>query len=174
MKTPTIFYSHIVATAQNSTIGMKGILPWHIPEDLNFFHTKTKNKITIMGRKTFESLKQALPGRLNIVISRNVHYSVPKGVLLYPSLDKAYQFCNKQSKKLTLTWGNEVFIIGGGEIYKQSLSKVTFIYLTRIHKDYSGDVTYPYVPKTHFKEINRIDRSGHPDYSFITYKKIKK
>ena len=160
------FYSHICAVAENNTIGLKGNLPWNIPEDLRFFKEKTQRKIIIMGRKTFESLGQALPDRLNIVISQNLQLLVPKNVLLCPSLQSAYRVCETIEKKL---YGREVFIIGGGEIYRQSFSQTAFIYLTRIHKQYPGDAFYPAIPTDEFQEINRKDREGTPPYSFITY-----
>ncbi len=164
------FYSHICATGKNHIIGVDNKLPWHIPEDLKFFKKKTYGKIVIMGRKNLESLNRPLPGRLNIVISKNPHYKVPKTVQLLSSLEEAYQFC----ENIDLSdWGREIFIIGGGEIFKQSLSQVTFIYLTRIHRDYKGDTSYPRIPTSQFKEIDRKDcNTNNPTYSFITYKKI--
>ena len=163
-----IVYSHICAAAKNNIIGLHGKLPWNIPEDLKFFKEKTFGKVLIMGRKTFESLGQPLPKRLNIVISRDKNFSVPDSVLLCPSLDSAYQLCEEKDMKI---YDPEIFIIGGGEIYRQSLSKVTFIYLTRIHRNYEGDACYPDIPMDQFREIDRKDREGDPSYSFITYER---
>ena len=195
------FYSHISAVAENNTIGFKGQLPWHIPEDLKFFYQKTKGKALIMGRKTFESLSQPLPHRLHVVVTRQKNFQ-PKlsslnyipfwtggishiqggtadplnalkkalSVVLSPALKEAMAFCAR--KEIEHTYGSEVFITGGGEIYKQSLSLVHRIYLTRIHKTYEGDAFYPEIPKGRFKEIERTDKTGDPPYSFITYEKI--
>lgn len=165
----TIFYSHICAVAKNNSIGLTGDLPWNIPEDLKFFKQKTLNKVIIMGRKTFESLGKPLPKRLNIVISRNTHFSVPSNVLLCSSLEAAYKIC--ETTDLT-NYDPEIFIIGGGQIYKQSMSKVKFIYLTRIHQQYTGDAFYPEIPTNQFKEIKTQHREGDPSYSFILYQKI--
>ena len=160
-------YSHIVAAAKNHVIGNLGLLPWHIPEDLKFFKSKTRGKILVMGRKTFQSLKTPLPHRLHIVVTRKPSgLSVPKGVYLCTSLEAAYRLCEKQDVSL---YGQEVFITGGGEVYRQSLYKVKWIYLTRIHRDYEGDASYPLVPESHFKEVQRRDCTGQPPYSFITY-----
>ena len=164
----SLVYSHICAATENNIIGLQGDLPWDIPEDLKYFKEKTLGKVLIMGRKTFESLGQALPKRLNIVISRNKNFAVPKNVLLCSSLDSAYQLCEEKNMEI---YDPEIFIIGGGEIYRQSLSKVTFIYLTRIHRSYEGDACYPEIPMDQFQEIDRKDRDGNPSYSFLTYKR---
>ncbi len=168
----TVIYSHIVAAAQNHVIGRQGQLPWHIPEDLKFFHKKTKGKILIMGRKTFQSLGKPLPSRLNIVLSRKKTFKFSGGggqVVLCSALREAYAFCEKPENHKP--YGSEVFIIGGGEIYRQSLSQVKFIYLTRIHQKYTGDAFYPQVPLDRFQEVQRRDFKGPPSYSFITYGK---
>ncbi len=194
------FYSHISAVAENNTIGFKGQLPWRIPEDLKFFYQKTKGRALIMGRKTFESLGQALPHRLHVVVTRQKNFQPRFGlnyipiwtggishiqggtadplealkkalsVVLSPSLKEAMAFCAQ--KEIKQKYGSEVFITGGGEIYKQSLLLVHRIYLTRIHKTYKGDAFYPEIPKELFKETERTDRKGDPPYSFITYEKI--
>lgn len=162
-------YSHIVAVAANNTIGLKGKLPWHIEADLQFFKQTTLKKIIIMGRKTFESLGQPLTNRLNIVISKDNKYPVNKPTILCSSLERAYTFCENTDLNL---WGSEIFIIGGGEIYRQSLSKVTFIYLTRIHHKYEGDAFYPEIPENQFKEVKNKYCMGSPSYSFITYQRV--
>ena len=182
--------------ADNRVIGCNNKLPWHIPEDLKFFHQKTIGKAVIMGRKTFESLGRPLPRRLNIVITRKPDYKMPGFSIKCSSLQQAYFFCENlqatnKSPQFSKKTGNdvsakdlsflkqelsldlsEVFIIGGGEIYKQSLSKVKFIYLTHIHRRYEGDAFYPLLSKEQFKEIHKQDRKGDPSYSFITYEKI--
>ena len=164
------FYSHISAVAQNNTIGFKGKLPWHIPEDLKFFYQKTKGHALIMGRKTFESLGEPLPHRLHVVVTRQKNFQAKAlSVVLCRSIEDAMAFCSQ--KEVLKKHGSEVFITGGGEIYKQSLSFVKYIYLTRIHKSYKGDAFYPELPQGMFKEISRKDFSGDPSYSFITYEK---
>ena len=174
-------FSHICAVAENNTIGLKGKLPWDIPEDLRFFHKKTKGKALIMGRKTFESLGKPLPHRLNVVVTRQkqipngVYYGTPSMKIseahpvVCPTIPEAMEFCSQ--KEVLNKYGSEIFIIGGGEIYKQTLPFVHQIYLTRIHKTYEGDATYPPLPKEQFKEVSKTTCEGSPSYSFITYKK---
>lgn len=159
-----IVISHIVAAAKNDVIGVNNQLPWHIPEDLQFFREKTRGHIVIMGRKTFESLGKPLPNRLNIVITRQKDY-FPPGAVIAPSLEQALQLARGEIDK----WDPEVFILGGAEIYRASLNLVDLVYLTRIHKDYSGDAKYPALPAGEFEEIERRDRVG---YSFLTLRRI--
>ena len=193
-------YSHICAAAENNSIGLKGKLPWNIPEDLQFFKKKTQGKVLIMGRKTFESLRTPLPHRLNVVITRNKNLQ-PKttnlnyipiwsggisqimggeadpltamkkalSVVLCSSIKASMDFCSR--KEIQKKYGKEVFIIGGGEIYRQTLPLVHCIYLTRIHRNYEGDAFYPEIPKDQFQEVDKKDRAGNPSYSFITYKR---
>jgi len=183
-------YSHICATAKNNTIGLKGQLPWNIPEDLEFFKQKTLKKICIMGRKTFESLGKPLPHRLNVVITRNKNFSLgakgakknhwiedidtsialKKPLLFSLSLKKAVDFCGR--KEFSKKYGTEVFIIGGEKIYRQSMAFIDRIYLTRIHKNYKGDAFYPVLPSGVFSEVKRVDKISKPSYSFITYERI--
>ncbi len=158
--------SHIVAASENNVIGINNTLPWHIPEDLKFFKDKTNNHIMIMGRKTFESLPggKPLPNRLHIVITRNPGYSKP-GAITVTSLNQALE----ESKKHTSKYGDEVFIIGGGEIFKQSLDLVNKIYLTRIYKNIDGDTFYPELNEDSFKQTEKIDKTDPLEYSFLTY-----
>ncbi len=152
--------SHIVAVSTNNIIGVQNKLPWNIPEDLKFFRDKTRGHTVIMGRKTFESLGSPLPKRVNIVISRHQNF---EGVIMASTIDEAIKKAQKEESS------KEIFIIGGGEIYKQSLDKVQKIYLTRIHKNYEGDAFYPEVPTDQFRLAEKVDRKADPDFSFLTY-----
>jgi dihydrofolate reductase len=158
--------SHIVAVAQNDVIGVNNALPWNIPEDMKFFRTKTSGKALIMGRKTFESVGHPLPHRLNVVISRQPDYH-PKGAVAATNLSEAIHLCREQSAK----YGDEIFIIGGGEIFKESLPLVDKIYLTRIHQDYPGDILYPKISPQQFQLIHRLDRQEPVPFSFLTYER---
>ena len=195
-----LIYSHICAAAENNTIGLQGKLPWNIPEDLQFFKEKTLEKALIMGRKTFESLGRPLPNRLNVVITRQKQVPLKADLTTYipiwtggishvmggtadpltamkkslsvvfaPSIKSAMDFCSRV--EIQQQYGEEIFIIGGGEIYKQTLPLIHRIYLTRIHRKYKGDAFYPEIPKNEFQEMDRKDREGDPSYSFITYEK---
>lgn len=158
--------SHIVAAAKNDVIGVNNALPWHIPEDLKFFREKTKGKALIMGRKTFESVGHPLPHRLNVVVTRQKDYQA-NGAVVFASLQEAIEHCKAQTDQ----FGNEIFIIGGGEIFRESLPLVDTVYLTRIHADYPGEITYPPLDPQEFEEVERQDRTDPVAFSFLTYKR---
>ncbi|MCB0394744.1 MAG: dihydrofolate reductase, partial [Bdellovibrionales bacterium] len=105
--------SHIAAVGKNRAIGTSGDLPWHIPEDLKYFKSKTKGHIILMGRKTFESLgvHKPLPNRLNVVVTRDNKYTA-EGAFVFTDLELAIQFCESKTSE----WPEEIFICGGGEI----------------------------------------------------------
>src|SRR6185369_16489460 len=106
--------SHIVAVSENDVIGTNNTLPWHIPEDMKFFRDKTKGRALIMGRKTFESVGHPLPHRLNVVVTRQSNYPQKDNVVIMPDLRSAIEYCQGKTK----TYGEEIFIIGGGEIFR--------------------------------------------------------
>lgn len=122
----------IVAADENNTIGKDNDLIWHLPDDLKFFKQKTSGHPIIMGRKTFESVGRPLPNRTNIIITRDKNYQVD-GCVVVNSLDEA----------LSTTEDEEVFIVGGAEIYKQALPYTDRVYLTRVHDSFDGDRFFP-------------------------------
>ena len=158
--------SHIVAAAKNDVIGVNNGLPWNIPEDMKFFRETTKGKCLIMGRKTFESVGHPLPHRLNVVVTRQKDYH-PEGAVVFPTLTEAIRHCQSQAEK----YGSEIFIIGGGEIFRDSMTLVDRIYLTRIHQDFSGDIFYPPVDLKQFELVRQVDRSEPLPFSFLTYQR---
>ncbi len=143
--------SQISAMAKNRVIGINNNLPWEIPEDMKFFRAKTKGHIMIMGRKTFESLGTPLPGRFHIIITRqkNYHYEHPQ-VKVVGTVNEAVAL----AKTILPEWPEEVFIIGGGEIYKESLPVTNKIYLTIIEEEFDGDAYYPELPNC-FQMVER-------------------
>ena len=160
--------SHIVAAAANDVIGVNNGLPWNIPEDMKFFREKTKGRAIIMGRKTFESLGRPLPHRLNIVVTRQSQLpGATADVVVKPTIASAVDFAGRQSS----AYGEEVFIIGGGQIYRESIARADVIYLTRIHRDYPGDVRYPVINDQDFDLVERRDREEPVPFSFLTYKR---
>jgi dihydrofolate reductase len=162
--------SHIVAAAENDVIGADNTLPWDIPEDMKFFRDKTKGKAIIMGRKTFESVGHPLPNRLSVIITRQKDYKVEApNVVIQPDLKSAIEYCKGQMAK----YGEEIFIIGGGEIFRDSMDLVDVIYLTRIHQDFPGDVKYPKVDRDKFELVERRDRNEPVPFSFLTYSRRK-
>lgn len=153
--------SIIVAIAQNNVIGNNNQLIWHIPGDLKRFKSITMGHTVVMGRKTFESIGKPLPGRKNVVISRQDNFK-PEGCLIYKSLDEALEFLKTE---------NEVFIIGGGEIYRLAMPLTHKIYLTKIHKDFPGDTLFPEIPledwEITYEETISEDEKVNFSYSYI-------
>jgi dihydrofolate reductase len=158
--------SAIAAMASNRVVGKNGDLPWRIPEDFKFFKDKTTGHIMIMGRKTFDSLKGPLPKRMHIVVTRQKDYN-PEGAVVVHTIEEALETAKAQ---LGL-WPDEVFIIGGGEIWKQTMSIMDRIYLTEIKKPYEGDATFPEFDKNVFKEIERRPRTEPEPFDFVIYER---
>ena len=127
--------SHLVAASENNVIGNKNQIPWHLPNDLKFFKNKSWGMPVIMGRNTYESLDKPLPGRINIVLTTNKNWH-REDVTVAHNMDDAID-------KACASDCNEIFIIGGGEIFNQSLDIVSRIYLTRVHTTIEGDTFYP-------------------------------
>lgn len=151
--------SLIAAISQNNCIGKNGTLPWHLPEDMQHFKKITSGKTVFMGRKTWESIPdkfRPLPGRKNAVITRQEKYSVPDGVEIYASIDAALKHLRDE----------DVCVIGGGEIYTQTIAKADTLYITHVDQDVDGDAFFPEIDMTIWKEHGRDDREG---YSFVTY-----
>lgn len=127
--------SLVVAASTNHVIGKNNQLLWHLPNDLKFFKNTTWGSVVIMGRKTFESVNKPLPGRLNIVITRQSDWQY-EGVIVVDSLQAAILKAQEENFK-------EIFIVGGGEIYKESMSHADRIYMTRVHTSIEGDTFFP-------------------------------
>lgn len=141
--------SLVAAMAKNRTIGYKNKLIWHLPEDLEFFKTTTKNKIMIMGRKTFESLPKILPNRFHIVISRTSIENAHERVQFVSGVDASIA---KAKELIKLGWNDEVCVVGGAEIYKLFIPLANKIYLTEINRNYDGDTFFPDFDKSLFRE----------------------
>lgn len=135
----------IAALSKNRQIGINHQMPWHIPEDLNYFKTITSGHTILMGRKTFETIGHPLPNRRNIVLTTNKNFIMP-GVEVIHTLEEALRICQEVSN---------IFIIGGGQIYKAFLPYADQLYLTLIHKSVVGDTSFPEY-HTSFKCISSI------------------
>ncbi|TCN73181.1 dihydrofolate reductase [Acetobacteroides hydrogenigenes] len=156
----------VVAMASNNAIGKDNQLLWHITEDLKFFKALTQGGTVIMGRKTYESIGRPLPNRRNIVVSRSIS-QLDDRVELYHSLEDAVKAASSDER---------VFIIGGGEIYRQSLPMADTLYITHVDYPYEGDTFFPEVNYDEWSVAERVDHERgaafeHP-FSFVTYKKI--
>lgn len=165
--------SIIVATAENNCIGDKNDLPWHIPEDLKRFKAITTGKPCIMGRKTFESIVdrigKPLPGRPNIVVTRN-----PQSLSSFLSHDNLYLASTLEGAvekaETLLGEGNEIIIMGGAQIYEQSLALANFLYLTKVKQTVNGDAFFPEIREEEWREVHSEERDG---YSFIDLERIQ-
>ena len=158
--------SIIAAVARNGVIGKDNQLLWHLPEDMRHFRETTRGKPVIMGRKTWESLPDAfrpLPGRNNIVVSRNPAYQ-PAGASLASTLNDAI---------LKAGDAEEVFVIGGAELYRLALPIADRLYLTEIDQDFEGDASFPDIEKSNWEEASReIPHSASGiRYSFVLYRR---
>lgn len=132
----------IVAAAKNGVIGRNNQLPWHLPQDLKYFKAVTFGKPVIMGRKTFESIGRPLPGRTNIVVTRDLNWVGAEGIIVVNSIDHALS----EAKVIADQFSDadaEIMIIGGAEIYRSTLGRVDKIYLTRINENIEGDAWFP-------------------------------
>ncbi|MEM7430229.1 MAG: dihydrofolate reductase [Pseudomonadota bacterium] len=142
---------HVVAVSLNGVIGADGDMPWHLPSDLKRFKQITMGKPVIMGRKTYESIGRPLPGRPNLVVTRSASFGVP-GVHAFGSIDEAIDKAQELAADLS---AEEICILGGGEIYSQTLPLVSRIYLTRVMAEMAGDTTYPDLDDTQWREVAR-------------------
>ena len=141
--------SLLVAAAENNAIGKDNKLLWHLPKDLRFFKNTTWGMVVIMGRKTYEAVDKPLPGRVNIVITTQPDWQ-RENVLSAKNLADALQ-------QAAATNCKEIFIIGGGEIYKQSMEIAGKIYMTRVHATLDGDTFFPAIDETKWNLKENID-----------------
>lgn len=150
--------SQIVAMAKNRVIGSGLEIPWRISEDFKHFKKVTMGHAMIMGRRTWDSIGRALPGRLTVVVTRDESLELPDGVLRAGSVDEALALCQARRGE----WGDEIFIAGGGEIYRQTLGTTDRIYLTIVDMEPKGDVFYPDFDERDFlkEEIGRHESQG--------------
>ncbi len=164
MKSTTrLVISAIAAIGENRVIGKDNKMPWHLPADLKHFKAVTMGKPILMGRKTYQSIGRPLPGRTNIIITRDKDFHAP-GCIVVTSLADAIATASQQG-------ANEIFIIGGAEVYKQLLPATDRIYLTVIHHDFDGDTFFPEIKQNEWKEVEHEDFSADAEnpysYSFL-------
>jgi len=154
----------VVAAAENNAIGKDNQLLWKLPTDLKHFKTITSGGTVIMGRKTFDSMGKPLPNRRNIVVTRNTDLKI-EGAEVTQSLEEALDLCQEEE---------EVFVIGGAEIYKAALDKTDKIYLTRVHQSFEADAFFPELDPEKWEETAREyhepDEKNPIPFSFITLK----
>lgn len=147
-------------------IGKNGRIPWLIKEDLEYFKGLTTGSAVIFGRKTFESIGSALPGRTNIILSRNNDFSAENAAVV-PSLEKAIEEAERSGCR-------KAFICGGGKVYEEGLSLAETIYTTEVEGCYEGDAFFPQIDPSVFEEISRISRSNEShSWDFVIYQRKK-
>ncbi|HLF23981.1 MAG TPA: dihydrofolate reductase [Burkholderiales bacterium] len=157
--------SLIAAIAENRVVGNANALPWRLPADLKHFRGLTTGHPVIMGRRNYESIGRALPQRTNIVVTRHANYHAPDCVVV-DSLDAAFAACRGAS---------EVFVIGGAEIYAQTIDRADRLHLTLVHAAVPGDTLFPQIDWPHWREVARVRHA--PDerhcyaYSFVTFER---
>lgn len=163
--------SLIVAAGSNNAIGKDNTLIWHMPADMKFFKEKTTGHCIITGRKNYESIPlkfRPLPNRTNIVITRQRDYNAP-GAIVVDSIDTAI-------KKAQTIANDEIFIIGGADVFKQSMNLADTIYLTRIHHAFEADVFFPELDMNIWKEVSSVagvrDEKNPYDFTFLVYKRV--
>lgn len=159
--------SIIVAMSENRVIGRQGGLPWRLSADLRRFKRLTMGHHIVMGRKTFESIGRLLPGRTSIVLTRDSAFAFP-GAVIARSLEQAVKRAGDDQ---------EIFLIGGGQVYRETLEKADRLYLTMVHAEVDGDT---YFPEIHLTQWQLVDRERHSaddknehDYSFIVYDRVR-
>ncbi len=166
MSTPGIVL--VVAVAENGVIGRKGELPWRIPGDLKHFKAVTMGKPIVMGRKTYESIGRPLPGRANIVVTRDKNYRAD-GVIVVHSLEQAKAIAAGEAKK---SGANEIAVIGGSALFEETLPIAAKIELTEVHAKVEGDVVFPRFDQNKWRETRREGPHQGPNddhsYSIVT------
>lgn len=151
--------SHVVAYSTNRVIGNGLEIPWRIKGEQARFKDLTTGKTIIMGRKTYESIGKALPNRRTIVISSQADLKIV-GVKVVRSLADAFTLCYDE---------DEVFIVGGGQLYASTLQMADVIYATEIHKEFEGDVFYPEIPEDLFEKTFSIDVPAEIPFTYMTF-----
>ncbi len=151
----------------NNAIGFEGKIPWHLPADFKRFKELTLGHPVIMGQKTFESIGKPLPDRTNIVITNNADYHA-EGCLVTHSLEEAFEVVKAV---------DEVFVIGGGQIYRLALPMAQKLYITKVHGAFEGDTFFPYIDENEWKLLNSEphlkDEKNPFDYTFCVYERKK-
>jgi len=161
--------SMIAAMGKNRVIGKDNAMPWHLPADLQHFKKTTLGSPIIMGRKTYDSIGRPLPGRLNIILSRNTKLEI-EGCSVVDSLDNALMLAQESAK-------DEVFITGGAHLYDTFLEEADRLYLTLIDEAFDGDTFFPDYTQFSWQEVSREDHHADDknphNYSFVTFDKIE-
>lgn len=167
----TVRLALIVAMSENRCIGVGNNLPWRLPADLQYFKRITSGKAIVMGRTTFDSLGRPLPNRTNIVVTRNPAWDGPIGIRLVHSLEAALALAEAVA---VVNAQDEALIIGGAEIYEQTLSQVSRMYITEVETQVDGDAFFPDFNRSEWRELSRerhFDEASELWFSFVVYER---
>lgn len=158
--------SFLVAMDRNRVIGKDNDLPWRLPADLAYFKKKTTGHTILMGRKTYESIGRPLPNRLNVILTKNKHFTA-EGCIVVHSVEEALALMNKKE--------DEYFIIGGSDLFKQFFPYVDRMYITFIDEEFEGDTFFPEIDMSDWKLISKEkgkkDEKNRYDYEFLVYER---
>ncbi len=161
----------IVAKAKNNVIGKDNQLVWKLSTDLKRFKSLTSGHFILMGRKTYESFGKPLPNRTHLIITRNPDYQAPEGHYAFQSVEEAFIFCNKIGIE-------QLFIIGGGQIYEETINMCDSLEITEVEAKPEGDTFFPEINPKIWKEVEREsfpdDEKNEFPFAFVTYEKINK
>jgi len=161
--------SQIAAVGKNRVIGKEDGLVWKLPDDFKRFKAITSHHYILMGRKTFDTLGNPLPNRTHVVITRKNDYQVPEGHHVFHSIEEGIDFCKKEGVK-------HLFVIGGGEIYQQTLALSDELLLTQVEASPDGDAHYPEFDRSEFKvtfeEYHGADEKNEYAFTFVNYERI--
>lgn len=169
----------VAALSRNGVIGVDNQLPWYLPEDLKFFKRITLGKPLVMGRRTFESIGRPLPGRLNIVVTRDTMFH-HDGVRVCHDLASALELADQQA---IIDGVDEIAVIGGGEIFTQAMPCASRLYLTEVDVEIEGDAYFPALDPHQWQEVQRVpgadsgvevDGRRRPRYAFVAYERYCK
>jgi dihydrofolate reductase len=158
--------SLIVAVSRNNVIGINNQLPWHLPEDLRYFKSVTMGKPIVMGRKTYDSIGRALPGRTNIVITRDEAWSAP-GVEVAQTLERALKLAEQACEA---AGASEVMVIGGEQIYRMTIDFADRLYLTQVEAEVEGDAFFPEISSEAWHQVE-VSLPNYCTRSIVTHQK---
>lgn len=160
--------SLLVAMDQNRVIGKDNQLPWHLPADLQYFKKVTMGHPIIMGRKTFDSIGRVLPGRENVIVTRNREYTNTECTILH-SIEEVKDFADANEQ--------EVFIIGGAEIFKDILAVADRLYITKIDAEFTGDTYFPIIDEKEWRQVSAtpgiVDEKNKYAHEFIVLERVQ-
>ncbi|RRJ89886.1 dihydrofolate reductase [Paenimyroides tangerinum] len=158
----------VAAVAENNALGKDNAMIWHLPDDFKHFKSLTTGHFILMGRKTFESFPKPLPNRTHLIISRNTNYQVPENCFVFQSIDEAIKFTQDKNQ-------DKLFVIGGGQIYIQTIDLATELSITEVHELFNADTYFPAINKNVWKSVEVVhhetDEKHKYAFDIITYKR---